>query len=222
MKLCVCLGSDWQKQWPIYITKSDLLELRIDLMFPNGATASQILDALNPILTQHPRNLILTCRPTAISQELRHTLFLSILPFCPAYLDLEHDTPPCFRISLHAVAQKSTTRIITSYHNFEGTPELSLLHTITSDALLNGAHLVKIVTLCQDPWDEARLLSLYKESGFANKIVAFGFGRFALTSRLHAAALGAPLLYVAPDNGATTAPGQPRFTQFQEHLMNIL
>jgi len=96
------------------------------------------------------------------------------------------------------------------------------LCTIAQKALAKGADVVKIVTKCHNPSDEARLLSLYKERDLTNRLIAFSMGRYGLTSRLHAAVLGAPILYVAPDDGVVTAPGQPRYTQFKAHLLNLL
>ena len=221
MKLCVCLSEAWRQQWPDYIDKADLLELRIDLMFSDGVTVNQMTDTLKPLLLENSQKIVLTCRTGNISQEMRLTLFLSLLPCTPAYIDIEYDTPPRFSTPLYEAAKKNGVRVIASYHHLDTMPDLTRLRAITENALLGGADLVKIVTRCHDATDEARLLSLYREPRFAHRIIAFSLGPYALTSRLHAAASGAPILYVAPDNGAVTAPGQPRFTQFSAHLLNI-
>ena len=221
MKLCVCLGVDWRDQLFAYQSKAELIELRLDLMFATGMAEAQMVDTLVPLLAKINHKVILTCRVGTITQEVRHHLFLALLPLAPAYIDVEYDTPEHFRKPLYAAAQKYGTGIIASYHNGDATPELAQLCAIADNALLGGAHLVKIVTHSRDHWDESRLLSLYQQERFAQKITAFCMGRFGLTSRLHAAALGAPILYVAPDHGAATAPGQPCFTQFTEHLLNL-
>jgi len=221
MKLCICISQDWRQQWLDSLKKADLLELRIDMMFPDETTETEMVDALTPLLVENNHKIILTCRVGKISQETRYNLFIALLPYAPTYIDLEHDTPASFNVPLHTAAQKHGVKVIASYHHFDATPDHAQLCAIAETALQNGAHLVKIVTHCRDTGDEARLLSLYREVRFAGQIVAFSLGRYGLTSRLHAAALGAPLLYVAADCGAVTAQGQPRFTQFTAHLLNV-
>jgi len=221
MKLCICLSQDWREQWLDSLEKADLLELRIDLMFLEETSETEVVEILTPLLVENSQKIILTCRVGKISQKTRYNLFLSLLPFSPAYIDLEYDTPQQFYAPLHAAAQRHGVKMIASFHDLDATPDHAQLCTIAEKAFFGDANLVKIVTHCHDTSDEARLLSLYKEARFTGRIVAFGIGRYALSSRLHAAALGAPLLFVAPDCGDTTAPGQPRFTQFTEHLLNV-
>jgi len=262
--LCVCLGEEWRIQWPKYAAAADLVELRIDLMFPEGATTLEVTEALAPLLHDNNSKIVLTCRTGATSQEARLDLFLALLPFMPAYIDLEHDTPKNFSEPLYTAVQSlrattpatatqiptgttcnratttcnpastthspanticnpaNTTQIIASYHNVDATPDTSQLCAIADHALLKGADLVKIVTCCRHPEDEERLLSLYRVPRFTNRIIAFSLGPYALTSRLHAVASGAPILFVAPDEGPTTSPGQPRFSKFKAHLANVL
>ena len=221
-KICISLGADWRTQWVVHAAETDLMELRIDLMFQHGETTVQMTEAIAPLLHKYSHKIVLTCRPGAIPQEVRHDLFLALLsPAPPAYIDLEYDTPHCFSAPLYNAVQRYATQIIASYHNFNTTPHTPQLCAVADTALLQGAHLVKIVTLCQNSKDEERLLSLYSIPRFANRIIAFSLGEHALSSRLHAAASGAPILYVAPDNGALTALGQPRFSQFTQRLSDF-
>ena len=222
MKICVCIGADWQEQWPQYVSKAELVEFRLDLICPDPTTIVPTTEALKPLLSEYPHHIILTCRTGTFSQKARSDLFFDLLPFSPAYIDLAYDTPRSFCAPLYAAARKCGVKIINSFHDFETTPDRTELCTIAKKALAKGADIVKIVTKCHNPSDEARLLSLYKEPDFTNRLIAFSMGHYGLTSRLHAAALGAPILYVAPDDGMATAPGQPRFTQFKEHLLNLL
>lgn len=232
-KICVCLGADWRNQWVVHAAEADLIELRIDLMFPKGITTSEVAETLSPLLHEYNHKTVLTCRPGTISQEERCDLFLALLThnqsvlrlrvgkqscLAPAYIDLEYNTPQTFRTPLYAAAQQNNTQIIASFHDFDDTPDTPQFHLIAHKAFQQGADLVKIVTRCHNAQDEARLMSLYSEPHFANRIIAFSLGQYALSSRLHAAAAGAPILYLAPDNGALTAPGQPRFSQFQHKI----
>ena len=186
------------------------------------ATIAQTTDALKRLLSEFNQKIILTCRTGAISQKARSDLYLDLLPFSPAYFDLEYDTPLSFSAPLYDAAQKRGIKIINSFHDFETTPDRAELCAIAQKSLAKGADIVKIVTKCHNPSDEARLLSLYKERDLTDRLIAFSMGHYGLTSRLHAAVLGAPILYVAPDDGVATAPGQPRYTQFKAHLLNLL
>ena len=209
-KICISLGADWRNQWTVHAAEAHLIELRIDLMFPKGVTTSEIIDTLSPLLRRYNNKTIITCRPGLLSHKERLNLFLAISSFAsPAFFDLEFDTPSCYSLPLY----KSTVKIIISYHNFIATPDMSQLCSVADTALLQGADLVKIVTLCHHSNEEARLLSLYGVDRFANRIIVFSIGEYALSSRLKAASLGAPILYAAPDHGTPTAPGQPFFSQ---------
>ena len=221
MNICVCLGAEWDSHWPVYKQKADLIELRVDLMFPALVSSGDLLALLSPLFANHSRKIILTCRLGVISPAERLSLFTSLLPLSPAYLDLEYDSPPSEWELLSALAQQHQTKIIASFHHDKETPCSEELRAIIQQSFSRAADLVKIVCRCRDAVDEARLMSLYKTPLYAGRLIAFGMGPYALTSRLHAAALGAPILYAAPDQGAPTAPGQPGFSQLKEHLLNI-
>ncbi|MCL2502223.1 MAG: type I 3-dehydroquinate dehydratase [Bacteroidales bacterium] len=222
MKICVCLGADWENHVPVYLQKADLVELRIDLMFAWRTTEVALPDVLRPLLDGNNRKIVLTCRMGTISQEMRYNLFLALLPLSPAYIDLEYDTPQTEWEVFMELAQKHRTKIIASFHHDGETPAYEELRAVAEQSLFRGADLVKIVCRCRDAAEEARLMALYKIPSCAGRLTAFSMGPYGLSSRLHAAALGAPLLYAAPDEGAPTAPGQPSLSQLQAHLLNVL
>ena len=231
VKLCVCLGSDWPYLWPDYVGKVDLVELRIDQMFvqkwaPQTAVAD--LDffaaALGPVCMAAAGKWIFTCRDGFLDETEQAALLTKLLPQTPAYIDIA-----CDSLSLtqeqQALADRAKAQgigLIFSLHRFDEVPEIQTLYSFTNLAFALGADLVKAVCYCRDASGEARLLSLYRDREHLGRIISFGMGPYSLSSRLHAAALGAPIIYLAPDQGAETAPGQPRYTQFKEHLVNIL
>ena len=222
MKICVCLGANWQEYWPVYREKADLIECRIDLMMPEYASFDDLREALEPQLADYRDKIVLTCKLGSISIADRHSLFLLLLPLSPAYMDVEYDTPqPEWEIWRES-ASKQETKIIASFHHDAETPSCEELRSIIEHSFSRDADLVKIVCRCRDAGDEARLMALYKIPSCTGRLIVFGMGPYGLSSRLHAAALGAPILYAAPDGGAPTAPGQPSYSQLKEHLLNIL
>ncbi|MCL1974072.1 MAG: type I 3-dehydroquinate dehydratase [Bacteroidetes bacterium] len=214
MKICVCLGAGWQEYWPVYREKADLIEFRIDLMLSEFASFGDLWAQLAPILKHYGRKIIVTYRFGTLSPDDRASLFLSLLTQSPAYIDVEYDTP--------VPVLEMETKLIISFHHDRETPSLEELYTIVGRSFSYGADLVKIVCRCRDAGEEARLMALYKIPAYTGRLIVFGMGPYGLSSRLHAAALGTPILYAAPDGGAPTAPGQPRFSQLQAHLLNIM
>jgi len=222
MNICVCLGAGWEAHGSVYLKKADLVELRIDLMFAGSVCLDDWLARLVPLLEGHGRKIMLTCRLGAVSRTERVSLFCSLIPLSPAYIDLEYDTPLPEWDMLVELARRYGTKVISSFHHDGDTPVYGELRAVVEQALCRGADLVKVVCCCRDAAEEARLMALYEIPGCAGRLTAFCMGPYGLSSRLQAAALGAPLLYAAPDEGAPTAPGQPSLSQLQAHLLNVL
>ena len=213
-KICISMGADWRTQLTTHADEAHLIELRIDLMFHNGETLLQMTETIAPLLQKYSPKIVLTCRLGSISQEDRRDLFLSLLSLAPpACFDLEYDTPHSYSTPLYNAVQQTATQIIASYHNFIATPNTPHLCAIADSALMQGADFIKIVTQCHNQQDEERLLSLYKEPRYVHKMIAFSVGQYALSSRIKSLSLGAPIMYVAPDDGSSTAPGQPCYSQ---------
>ena len=230
MKLCVCLGKDWSQVWEDYAGKADLVELRVDQMFAQSepatvvaANTSALAVLIAPVCEAAAEKWIFTCRGGFFDEAAQLDLLEKLLPHTPAYIDIACEPLALSpgQQALMAWAKVQGVKLILSFHQFEEVPEIQALYTFSNQAFAHGADLVKIVCHCRDAGKEARLLSLYRDREHAGRIIAFGMGPYGLMSRLHAAALGAPIIYVAPDHSQGTAPGQPCYTQFREHLVNI-
>ena len=230
MKLCVCLGKDWSQVWVDYAGKADLVELRVDQMFAQSepatvvaANTSALAVLIAPVCEAAAGKWIFTCRGGFLDEAAQLDLLEKLLPHVPAYIDIACEPLALSpgQQALMAWAKAQGVKLILSFHQFEEVPEIQALYTFSNQAFAHGADLVKIVCHCRDAGEEARLLSLYRDREHAGRIIAFGMGPYGLMSRLHAAALGAPIIYLAPDHSQGTAPGQPCYTQFKNHLVNI-
>ena len=149
--------------------------------------------------------LIATCRPGSFTQDQRREYLATAINAGAGYVDIECDAEETYREYLKNLAQKSDCRVILSYHNFEETPSLDLLHQIREDCFSRGADIAKIACRVDSQKDNARLLSLYDTEG---KVISLGMGEKGRITRIVAPLLGAPFTYAALEPGQETAEGQ--------------
>lgn len=127
-----------------------------------------------------------------------------------ALVDLELRAAPELRGELlDCLAQHPHTRLIISWHDFEGTPANEILGEILQEQAESGAHIGKIVTSAREPQDVFRvlqLLGLAEESGFP--LIAFCMGSIGRISRLATVTLGGYMTYGSPEGCRESAPGQ--------------
>lgn len=135
-----------------------------------------------------------------------------------AYVDLEFRAEQQLRAELLAAASRAATRLILSWHDFEGTPCRDELTDILVQMQASGADIGKIITTAHDPSDVLRVLSLHEKSremGFP--LSTFCMGESGRISRLATLYLGGYMTYVALSEEQATAPGQ-----FSAHHFNTL
>lgn len=158
--------------------KVDGFELRLDLLPPLSP---------NEVASWTSLPLILTWKggPTA-------PLF-ALLTLKPAYVDLPHNTPLSLFEAITSLSPK--THIITSYHNFESTPEdLETLHNSLKNPF---AHHIKIACHARSTLDSLRMLHLVKKTG----CIGLTMGPLGALTRILAPVMGTPWIYAG-------APGQ--------------
>lgn len=158
---------------------------------------------------QRKAELIATCHVSLPSQvaEAAEKLSAAILAGAD-YVDIPLDFPENSKQWLLNLALNHGTRIILSWHNYTNTEPLPRLREIASQALREGADIVKIVTTATRPEDAATVLALY--DGFEpGRLLAFAMGPLGRDSRFQALEKGAPFLFVAPSREGATASGQP-------------
>ena len=112
------------------------------------------------------------------------------------------------------------TKLILSFHDFEGSPSFSRLQEIATSMKRLGADWGKIVITARHPEEALEVLRLIpwakKELGLP--LIAFAMGEAGRFSRLVCLLLGAPLTYAAPEEGHQAAPGQITAARLKEML----
>ena len=124
-----------------------------------------------------------------------------------AFVDLEVEMPSAMGKRLRRLAKESGTTVIRSWHDFEQTPSVFLLHEQLELCRTYGADISKIVTTARDVEDVARVQALYDEAE-EGKLIAFCMGEAGRESRLEALAKGAPYTYAALSEEDAVASGQ--------------
>jgi 3-dehydroquinate dehydratase type I len=160
-----------------------------------------------------PGKVIATNRPAAEGgrwigpEAARRALLAEAVSRGVHYVDVELSADPAWRREMWE--QKADTRIILSWHNFDGTPEAGRLDDLLAEMLAQDAHVLKIVTYANRPEDNLRVLDLIPQARAAGReIIAFCMGSAGTWSRLAAPLLGSFLTFAPFTSGKTSAPGQ--------------
>ncbi|MFH2122878.1 MAG: type I 3-dehydroquinate dehydratase [Pseudomonadota bacterium] len=185
---------------------ADVIEIRLDRL----RTIS-----LAPFISQLTTPLLLTNRPIwegggfAGDEELRLTPLLEGVQQGVSYVDLELKAPTSSHQALLKEVEKSASRLILSWHNFQETPTKAELVGRLAMIQDKGAHIAKIVTMAHDYHDVLRVLNLQEEADRMDiPLIAFCMGRAGVISRLATVELGGYMTYCAAHEDEATAPGQ--------------
>lgn len=160
--------------------------------------------------------LLFTNRPTWEGGECeddeakRIESLLNAIEHRAAYVDLELRAPRTSRDMLLEAARVSGTKIITSWHNFQKTPNSAELSAILEQQRQSGCHIGKMVSMASNQNDVLRMLALLSETDPGFPLISFAMGRPGTISRLATTRLGGFMTYAAPDKGNASAPGQIR------------
>jgi len=146
------------------------------------------------------------------TEEERASLYLKLLELNPHYVDVEAEAP----IARQVAEARGKTLVIASRHDFEGTPPYEVLLSWARRAAEIG-DVVKVVTYAREPRDGLRVLSLI--GALEKPVVAFAMGPAGVYTRVAAAALGSPIMYVSL--GEATAPGQMTADAYYAALIGI-
>ncbi len=193
---------------------ADVLEIRLDSMtVPEPEKCCSLLR----------KPLLFTNRPTweggqfAGSEEERIVPLLEAVRLRAAYVDLELRAALDSRHRLLDAMQDSPTRLIISWHDFEGTSAAVELTDILHQMMASGAHIGKIVTMAHGPNDVLRVLNLQEQArsvGFC--LSCFCMGEPGRISRLATLYLGGYMTYACLSDAQATAPGQIAARRLQE------
>jgi 3-dehydroquinate dehydratase-1/3-dehydroquinate dehydratase/shikimate dehydrogenase len=179
-RICVALaGADaaaLHEQARQVADEADVLEIRLDSMtVPEPEKCCSLLR----------RPLLFTNRPTweggrfAGTEEARTAPLLEAVRLRAAYVDLELRAAPDSRHRLLEASQDGSTRMILSWHDFEGTPPAVELADILRQMAASGAHIGKIVTTAHSANDVLRVLALQEQARAA------GFQSIVFSTMFH-------------------------------------
>lgn len=176
-----------------------IAEIRLDLC---GLSKAQ----LKNIFSQTQIPLIATCRKRGSAE------YIEALSAGASYLDINLMTFKKFSQNDKELILRKETKLILSFHDFTATPSLELLSQIYTEAVNEGADIVKIATTANSDEDIEKFFALYKlqRNGKLGKIVpleAFPMGNEFKYTRLASYNIGAPFLYCALRKKSVVAPG---------------
>jgi len=137
----------------------------------------------------------------------RDALLSQALDLGVTCLDVELAADQGFRREI--AARRGATKLILSWHDFNGTPDAARLEAVLEEMLASEADVVKLVALARAPADNLRLLSLIPRAKAAGKdVIAFCMGPLGKWSRLAAPLLGSWLTFAPFSQTGASAPGQ--------------
>ena len=194
----------------------DLVELRMDyLKRPK----------LEPLFDNREKPIIVVIRRKdeggkyEMDERKRLRILEKAVDLDADYIDIEMRNQRSFVQALMAYrsANKKKTRIILSFHDFQGTPSPRVLQKICDRMIDAGADVVKIVTYAQSLEDNLPLLSLIPYAKKRNRrIIAFCMGEHGKMSRVFAPFMGIAWTYASLGNGRASAPGQLTVQEMRE------
>ena len=213
------------------LPQAQFAEIRFDLL---EAASSEELEEAATKLVKLPGKAIATCRrmPPQGWPRLERTssipwpsmaskILLRAADAGADFVDLEMETPAEDIKKIRRLLHHRGSRLILSYHDFQGVPGTDTLNALCSNALEMGADLVKAACMIDSPASMERLLSLADSEHFERRVIPVGMGKaFALESRAEALRRGALFTYAAPSESAPLVPGQPSLRELLLH-MNI-
>jgi len=182
----------------------DMFEIRIDLL-------NKPIGKIIPYIKEIPAPLIGTIRETESNRNNRVELFKAIAPFVDC-VDIELGTPQWREITDAVKAGKST--IMVSEHDFEKTPDVNGLNDIVKRSLEQGAQIVKIAVMANEPSDVTRLLRFTEDC--ETPLVTIAMGDTGMVSRVIAPLFGS--LFTYGYLGKPVAPGQLSALQLAKEL----
>jgi len=212
MKICVSVMAENVQAAKAKMKKAfslaDMVELRIDRI------GSEKLDAL---LQSKEGTILITNRKKEEggffkgSEEERIAVLKRAVSLGVDIVDIELSSGEAVisEIACHIKDAGARTKLLVSYHNFNGTPSDRLLRNKAEACARAGGDMIKIVTLADSMDDNLRILKLIpdcQKKGY--DVVAFCMGDAGRISRVAAPLFGAPFTFASLEKGSESAPGQ--------------
>jgi len=161
---------------------------------------------ISDLFSECEKPLVATCRLESWDEAISK-LGLAIESGA-TFADLDVGAPAPVSKRFRRLCEENDTRIIRSWHSFDGTPDLDYLRQIVERCYRYGADVAKVITTCRDEADCLSVLSLYDSASDPSRLVAFGMGEEGRGTRIECLKRGAPFSYAALSEEETVAPGQ--------------
>ncbi|MFN3739860.1 MAG: type I 3-dehydroquinate dehydratase [Thermodesulfovibrionales bacterium] len=188
------------------VESADILELRIDMF---NLTEEENIEEIINRARAFDKPLIATIRSEKeggkrfIDDNTRYRIFKSIIPLVDI-IDIELSSEGLFE-RLKPLIEKENRVLIGSYHNFNETPEDSVIEEIFLRAKEKGTGIVKIAVTANNREDLIRMASFTIRHRNDN-IITISMGEHGKPSRLLFPVLGSMITYAGLTD--SSAPGQ--------------
>lgn len=154
---------------------------------------------------------------------LQHKLGARLIAKHPGpNLSLFYGSPALVDVDIASNQGKLKVNLITSYHNYQETPDDKKLEEIIDLMSVYKPKIYKIATQCNSNSDALRLLQLLlrlKKSGL--RCVIIGMGQIGRLTRIAGAMWGNEFTYAPLTGGEKTAPGQLYKSQLELILKQL-
>ncbi len=209
VKICISIAESNIKKLEESVKKAlhiepDLLEIRFDYL-----PICEIYNAIN-IVDSIKDKCIFTLRPLnqggrySGSDDVRVEQLKLLSKLNPYLLDVEYETIQNYPI-LYDFFRENNSKILISSHNFENTPDCSVIENLIIE-ISRYSNFIKIVTTATTGMDSIRLLKLYEIFPKIN-LILFAMGDYGIISRILCTIVGhAPFTYATMNE--SLAPGQ--------------
>ena len=199
--ICISYGNSDFNECIKTINLFGFVEIRMDLCHFSSSQIKFLFNNFN--------NLIATYKNTlALSEDLVAFFLEQAIEFGAAFVDIDSALTTKTRLNILHKANLFNCKTIYSYHNYELTPQIEELNNIIENGIFWNFDFIKIACTVNETFDSARLLSLYSDISYKNKLIIIGMGDMGRIVRIGSLKLGAPFTFCSSKPGSETAEGQ--------------
>jgi 3-dehydroquinate dehydratase type I len=184
--------------------KADFIEVRLDrLKNKNGLADITNIGKLPMIATNRSPD---SQGKFSGSETERQQILLKAAREGFEYIDIELSTPKLKDIV--SALREINVKLIISFHDFDGTPNISKMHDVLQEEIAKGSDICKIVTTARSIEDNLTVLNFLSKACRSAKVVCFCMGKLGKSSRLLSPLFGGFFTIAALEQGQETASGQ--------------
>jgi 3-dehydroquinate dehydratase I len=147
------------------------------------------------------------------SEEERQKTLINAAKNGFEYVDVDFAIPK--RDEIIARLKSFGTKVIVSYHKFDGILTASAMGCILDEEIASGASICKIVLNAKQIEDNLPILSFVAFASTKAELVCFSMGEQGRISRLLSPAFGAYFTFASLDEGSETAAGQMSISEMK-------